>query len=139
MVKSMPFFRLMVVLLALMVAPVTSNDDYGTLTCDPAQSSLKLRHDSNEFKAGLEPLEVNIPRQLCQLSFPPASCSIHDPEVKLPSADAIADAAKPKPIVLVVKVSRRPILFCAFLDLDLRAPTPLALYVGFVFSCPCSN
>ena len=56
--------------------------------------------------AGIEPKEVTIPRQLCQLSFPQESCASHGPwtSVKMPSAEAITTASKPHPLVLVVKL-----------------------------------
>ncbi len=47
---------------------------------------------------------MTVRRSLCKLKFPSSSCSSFEADVTLPSAQLIEEAAKPKPIVLVVKM-----------------------------------
>ena len=94
-------------LVALALAPCRALADassYGTLDCSPSHAVLNLKSEKKLVEAGLEPESVDIPRQLCHLKFPPQSCTSHDPDVAMPSAEAIAKVAAPQPLVLIVKM-----------------------------------
>ena len=89
---------------ALTAAPLVAGDAYGTLECAPDKATLHLKSEVKLVQQGLEPASVDIPRQLCKLSFPAASCAAHRPDVAMPSADAIAKVAAPQKLVLVLKM-----------------------------------
>jgi hypothetical protein len=86
------------------IVAAASAEEYGSLVCDPAHASLVLKSEQKLVALGLEPPQVTVPRQLCKLSFPKASCATHAPQVVMPSADAIAALALPKSLVLVMKL-----------------------------------
>lgn len=86
------------------ISVIAASEEYGTLVCNPERSSLVLTSEKKLVDLGLEPPKVTIPRQLCKLSFPPATCAKHEPNVAMPSADAITALATPKPLVLIMKL-----------------------------------
>ena len=102
--RSAVILRLLLLVAMKRMNVVASSEDYGSLVCNPERSSLVLKSEKKLVDMGLEPPTVTIPRQLCKLSFPPATCAKHEPNVVMPTADAIAALATPKPLVLIMKL-----------------------------------
>mmetsp|Transcript_40513 Transcript_40513/g.90977 ORF Transcript_40513/g.90977 Transcript_40513/m.90977 type:complete len:335 (+) Transcript_40513:86-1090(+) len=82
----------------------SGQETYGTLDCAASAAELVLKSEIKLAAQGLEPATVSIPRQMCKLSFSPTSCAKHSPKPELPPPAQVAELARPKPLVLVVKL-----------------------------------